>query len=566
MVAETDLYAEAVADLEAKPEYQALPALQKLEVGVLLRKGLRAKGIVEAAKPGARPGFNAADWGPGDIAERLARYFDKHATSDEKARMDDATWQRAEAAVLESEPGSSGRGTPEPRVWPGDYQPGTDEFEAAREAKLAEVQAETAERAGAIEAAIAVVKAEGAPEPEWPAPPAAEAFRGVLGEAVKAIAPGSEADENGILLSLLVAAGTSLPYYSVRVEESHRARLYGVNVGDSGIGRKGTAMNASMEALKAAEADWPNWIKASSVESGAALARELKAREHISPMLLWVPELGTLLTATGREGSNLSTMMRKAFDGEPVERVVANPKDSVVVRSHHLGLIAGITPDELKSLLSKGTELTNGFATRIIFGAVRGKMLSIADTRYVGEVLAEHPNITARMARVHAHAMTKGRELRLSDDATTRHFNYRRDLPMTGGTTGIILARSPEHVLRLALVYAVFDEATRVEREHIEAAIAVVDWSRRSVIHLFGYSSGNRTLDSLLRRLPRAGDYMSVGEAQRSLSRNAEIVDEAVDLGVKMGLLRVETTRSPDAKGRGRPGQIVVRTERVAGQ
>jgi hypothetical protein len=68
-----------------------------------------------------------------------------------------------------------------------------------------------------------------------------------------------------------------------------------------------------------------------------------------------------------------------------------------------------------------------------------------------------------------------------------------------------MLARSEAQVTRLSLIYALADEAGEIDRPHLEAALALWDYSARSVRHLFGETTGDPdadTIDAALRRNP----------------------------------------------------------------
>ena len=79
-------------------------------------------------------------------------------------------------------------------------------------------------------------------------------------------------------------------------------------------------------------------------------------------------EFGRLLTVMGREGSTLSPVVRDAWDGVPMGRVLA--REHAIVHGHHVGVVAHVTPVELRAKLS-GTDAANGFGNRFIWLAVR---------------------------------------------------------------------------------------------------------------------------------------------------------------------------------------------------
>src|SRR5438270_8501061 len=73
------------------------------------------------------------------------------------------------------------------------------------------------------------------------------------------------------------------------------------------------------------------------------------------------------------------------------------------------------------------------------------------------------------------------------------------------GLVGSITSRNEAHAVRLATLYAILDCSSFIRNEHLRAALAVVDYSTRSVIHIFGDKVGNRTADEILDVLKKAG-------------------------------------------------------------
>jgi len=77
--------------------------------------------------------------------------------------------------------------------------------------------------------------------PEWPEPPAPEAFAGLAGDFVNMWEPHTEADRAGLLVQFLVFAGHAIgrePYFVVSGDK-HRCNLYALLVGPTSKGRKG---------------------------------------------------------------------------------------------------------------------------------------------------------------------------------------------------------------------------------------------------------------------------------------------------------------------------------------
>jgi hypothetical protein len=84
--------------------------------------------------------------------------------------------------------------------------------------------------------------------PDWPAPLDAAAFHGLTGEVVRVIEPHTEADPAAVMVMFLVAFGNMAGACAYFVAEScrHYARLFGVLVGETAKGRKGSGATCAI--------------------------------------------------------------------------------------------------------------------------------------------------------------------------------------------------------------------------------------------------------------------------------------------------------------------------------
>ncbi len=105
----------------------------------------------------------------------------------------------------------------------------------------------------------------------------------------------------------------------------------------------------------------------------------------------------------------------------------------------------------------------------------------------------------------------------------------------------------------LALIYALADRSDAVGLEHLEAAIALADYARRSAVYALGDSTGNRHSD-VLRRMLTDGD-IAWNDAKQVLGlRTAADLSDAVAVLVDARLAEVVTVPRPDG---GRPRRII---------
>jgi hypothetical protein len=213
-------------------------------------------------------------------------------------------------------------------------------------------------------------------------------------------------------------------------------------------------------------------------------------------------------------------------------------------------LLGHITPGELRAKLTD-TDTANGFANRLVFLAVRRARLvpfPIAPDEHVRQFI-EPLHLAIVEARVPG-------EMTFDEAARDCWESFYAELGRTPrlGLAGAVTGRHEAQVARLALVYAVADRSPLVGVAHLQAAIALADYARRSATWALGDSTGNRHADVLRRML--ADGELGWDEAKRVLGlRTAADMAEAVAVLVDAGLADLVAVAPP---GGGRPRRILV--------
>ncbi len=391
----------------------------------------------------------------------------------------------------------------------------------------------------------------------WPTPPAEAAYHGVLGDIAQAVAPFTEADPVGVLGTVVAmfgsACGGGCAFYQGSQQRTNLSLLL---VGDTGFrGRKGTSLDLGRAVFRLAYPELEtHWLVGAA--SGEALtghyARELEeaqkaGRAYDERVLLVEPEFGRLLTIMGREGSTLSPVLRNAWDGAALGH--ARSRDESLVTNHHVTLLGHITPQELRAKLTD-VDAANGFTNRILMLAVRRSHIipfPEAPDRHVGAFI-EPLRAAIEAARTPA-------ELTFDAAGADRWAWFYAELATTPrmGLAGAVTGRHEAQVARLALVYALADRSRHIGEAHLEAAIALAEYARRSAVWALGDSTGNRHADVLLRML--ADGPLGWKEAKLALGlRTAADMAEVVGVLVDAGLVEVVSLPRP---GGGRPRRVI---------
>jgi hypothetical protein len=111
------------------------------------------------------------------------------------------------------------------------------------------------------------------------------------------------------------------------------------------------------------------------------------------------------------------------------------------------------------------------------------------------------------------------------------------------GLVGALTSRAEAQVTRLALTYALLDEADAIAEPHLRAALALWEYARHSVEGIFQIATGNPDADAILRNLRQAGaEGLSRTEISSLFGRNlsAARIDRALELLSGNGLAQVE--------------------------
>lgn len=415
----------------------------------------------------------------------------------------------------------------------------------------------------------------GGGDDEWPERPAPEAFYGLAGEAVRLIAPHTEADSAAVLVNVLTkfgnAAGTQ-PYTRQAGMARHVPRLYACIVGDSATGRKG-------ESEAAARLFFPDQQTESGLSTGEGLIHKLRdatwnAEEVAVPgkppifgahvedagaadkrLMVVEPEFALMLAKMARPENTLSAVLRDAWDADNVLQTMTKT-GAETASNTWISILGHITPRELRAKLS-GVEIANGFANRFGYVAVR-RSKSLPTTPPYGD------KITAFVGGSLAPALAAAREIEeMHRDAAAErlwdqggmyaHLTFGSRKP-PAGILATLLVRGAPIVVRLSMIYALMDTSPVIREEHLMAAFALWEYMERSVHHIFGNLAGDEIAKRILDELRERGEVKKT-DLYRLCGGNvgADRLDQSLKLLQDRGKARGETRST-----KGRPSEVWV--------
>jgi hypothetical protein len=353
-------------------------------------------------------------------------------------------------------------------------------------------------------------------EAAWPVMPAA-AYHGLVGEVVAEIAPHTEADSVASQLLYLASFGSAVgrgPHYQVEATP-HFANLFLATIGRTSRARKGTGADWILRIFEIAEPDWAHNCIHSGLSSGEGMIMPI--RDPVYSMKKGVEELtdpgvadkrclfderefSQVLRVMRREGNVISRMVRDAWDCREVIGTLTK-HDRTKATNAYISIIGHITADELRKLLDQ-TEMLNGFANRFLLACVRrGKLLP-----HGGAPSAELiKSLGLKTLQAIEAARTIGRVTMTAEAASFWEQIYPELSKDQPGLLGAITARAEAQTIRLALIYTLLDRSPRIERVHLDAALAVWTFCESSARYIFGDLIGEPLADEILRVLRQIG-------------------------------------------------------------
>jgi len=408
---------------------------------------------------------------------------------------------------------------------------------------------------------------------EWPDRLPDAALYGLAGEIVRAIDPHTEADPAAVLLQFLVAFGSVIgrkAFYQVEATR-HYPNLFAVIVGDSSKARKGTSWGHILRVFGTADPDWKSNRVMGGLSSGEgliwavrdAITKEMEKKDKKTGttstemeridvgvtdkrLLIIESEFSNVLKQFERDGNNLSSLLRTAWDDGNLKSLVKNSTNQAT--DAHISMIGHITTSELRRLLTE-TESANGFGNRLLWAcAKRSKLLPEG-----GQI--ETVNFAPILKKLTAAIISGQTPLRITknDEATAMWAEeYARLSAAAPGLVGAVTSRAEAQVVRLSCLYALLDGSFVITANHLKAALALWGYLQQSCEVIFEDAIGDPVADEILRALRNSPAGLTRTQIRDLFNRNVKAgkVQPALELLKRCGLARLELANSEPGGGR----------------
>jgi hypothetical protein len=396
----------------------------------------------------------------------------------------------------------------------------------------------------------------------WPEPLLEEAFHGLAGDIVRTLEPHSEADPAALLAQILIGFGNAVgrgPHF-VAEADRHYTNLFGVLVGLTAKGRKGSSWGQARRLIGDADPLWVGSRVEFGLSSGEGLIwavrdpivqrQAIKKNGRVAGyedvvtdpgvtdkrLLVIEQEFASALRVLGRDGNTLSAVIRCAWDTGELRKMTKNSPARAT--GAHISAVGHITKPELLRYLDS-TEAGNGFANRFLWWCVRRSKPLPEGGEFPAAAAAE---LSERLAA--ALKFARGVGLMHRDPAARAiwHGVYAELSEGRPGLMGAMVARAEAQVMRLAMIYALLDQCKVIDADHLLAALAVWDYCEASARFIFGGSLGDPMADELLKVLRRSELGMTRTEIRDYFARNATAgkLARALEALAELGLARRE--------------------------
>jgi Protein of unknown function (DUF3987) len=393
-----------------------------------------------------------------------------------------------------------------------------------------------------------------------------------LGQLAERLDPYTEADQVGVLASLLAAVGVHLgpaPHLQIGYER-HPLLVWPLLIGDTAVGKKGTSYNMAKALLTLADKDFVGSNIRSGLSTGEGLAdvfasdtveqKGKPARARLLPegdirLLAYETEWSSIMARMKRENNTLSAMLRQAWEGGDLSTLNV---DARVAKESHLGILAHITPEEFKAKVS-AADMAGGTYNRFLPIAVaQSKFLPKAEkadpllTEQLGASLADR---LGHAGRLRAVGFTDAGSLaweRLYYQFSAYHKEEVR--------VRQFVSRAAPYCLRIAAIYAALDRTDKISPAHLAAAVALVRYSIESARAVLYGNDDARLVDWIAAAGPAGktrGD-ISDGYYRKNAKRDGIDVDTVLARLVAAG--HISLTTRPPAGGRGAHSKVYTAT------
>lgn len=333
-----------------------------------------------------------------------------------------------------------------------------------------------------------------------------ECFFGVAGLLANESAPQVGVSREAVLFQLLIFIGNMCEHKFHFNLGGSKLYLndYLLIVGETSKAKKGTSLKTVKYFIEKINEEYYKTCIRTGVNSGEGLVNAVRDRvisleekkngeikETVldeggkSKTALFIePEFSRLMKSGKRDGNTSTEILRQAWDGDYLEVVVK--KDSCSSSDHHISMIGHITQNEFE-FLNSNVDSTNGYLNRFLFCRIFNGSPVPLPKSFDSLSFSFMPRLFSVIAFIRN---TGTEELKLEESAISFWEEIYSDFfysPDDGFSE--LMARTPTHILKVAMIFSVLDCSYCISKDHLISAKAIVDYSNDSIRFIFSSPS-----------------------------------------------------------------------------
>ncbi|WP_293875810.1 MULTISPECIES: DUF3987 domain-containing protein [unclassified Sphingomonas] len=329
------------------------------------------------------------------------------------------------------------------------------------------------------------------------------ALFGILRDMVDAACANSEAVRPTVAIHILArfAATIGRTAYIQIGDQKRHLRMNALIVGPTAKGRKGTSTEMPSEMYRLMEARMVGGVplrKLTALATGEGLIHMVRDPLHDHEgnlldggvedkrLLFDVSEFAGVLAQARREAATISTVLRDAFDG--VKLVTPTKTSFCEASDTHIVVIGSVPETEIVKTLTS-TDITNGLANRFpMFYSTRDKIVSMpkATDPKLMDRFAEHLSWAIYEASKQAQVCMDADALDYWDE-----IYHALEAKTHPPAIAALLARQSTYTLIFAALLALLNRQAVVSRDHLDAALAWVQYWEDTTLFVFSNGEQN---------------------------------------------------------------------------
>jgi len=339
--------------------------------------------------------------------------------------------------------------------------------------------------------------------PSLPPRPAIALAHGVIGDFMSRVELETEAHPVALGMQFLVAFGNCIGRnpHAVVGRTRHGVNLYGLVVGNTGRGRKGTGGDIVVDAIGYADAYWAQHCRSPNLVSGEGVIDALRDEvvkyvpvKNGAPgefetvvvdpgvedkrLMIVCPEFVAALNASKRENATLSQTLREAWDGKTLRTMAKN--NARIATDPHLSIIGHVTRQELLRAMREA-DVYGGLFNRFIF-ILSDRARELPHGGNLDD-LGAMPQLVRKRVE---DARTAGRMRRSAAADRLWEQEYHRLTNAHGPEIiSAVLSRGEAQVLRLSMLMALAAGRGTIEADDLVAALDLWRYSEASARAVF---------------------------------------------------------------------------------